>query len=63
MFGLGLPELILILIVVGVLFFGPSKITDFARSVGRASGEFKKGKQQVEKELLRGEAESTSEKE
>jgi sec-independent protein translocase protein TatA len=62
MFGLGLPEVMLILVIVGVLFFGTSKTTDFAQSIGRASGEFKKGKQQVERELLRAEAESVDEK-
>lgn len=60
MFGLGLPELVLILVVLGVLFFGPEKITDFARSIGRASGEFKKGKQDIETELKRGEEEAMS---
>jgi len=62
MFGLQLPEIILILLVVGVLFFGSQKITDFARSIGRASGEFKKGKRQVEEELRKSEEEVTSDK-
>jgi len=51
MFGLGLPEIVLIVLVLGVLFFGGKKITDFARSIGRASGEFKKGKKEIEEEL------------
>lgn len=58
MFGLELPEIILILLVVGILFFGSEKITNFARSMGRASGEFKKGKQDIENELKRSEAEA-----
>lgn len=57
MFGLGLPEIVLIVLVVGILFFGSKKITEFARSIGRASGEFKKGKMDIEKELKRGEEE------
>ena len=58
MFGLGLPEIVLIVLVVGILFFGSKKITDFARSIGRASGEFKKGKKDIEEELRRGEEEA-----
>lgn len=58
MFGLGLPEIVLIVLVVGILFFGSKKITDFARSIGRASGEFKKGKKEIEEELRRGEEEA-----
>ncbi len=58
MFGLGLPEIVLIVLVVGILFFGSKKITDFARSIGRASGEFKKGKKDIEEELKRGEEEA-----
>lgn len=58
MFGLQLPEIVLILLVVGILFFGSEKITDFARSMGRASGEFKKGKQDIENELKKSEDEA-----
>ena len=45
----------IIVLVVGILFFGSSKITEFARSIGRAAGEFKKGKKEIEKELRSGE--------
>lgn len=51
MFGLGLPEIVIIALAVGVLFFGGRKITELARSMGRVSGEFKKGKQEIEEEL------------
>ena len=51
MFGLGIPEIIIIAIVLGILFFGSKKITGLAKSVGRFSGEFKKGKMEMESEL------------
>ena len=51
MFGLGMPEIIIILVVVAVLFFGGKKVTELGRSLGRFGGEFKKGKQEIEKEL------------
>ncbi len=62
MFGLGLPEILIIVLVIGVLFFGSGKITDFARSLGRATGESKKSKKDIEEELKRGEEETNSDK-
>ncbi len=48
--GLGPPELLLIAGVL-ILLFGASKLPKLARSMGSATGEFKKGRQQVEEEL------------
>lgn len=55
MFGLGIPEIVLIILALGVLFFGSGKILDIARSLGRFTGEFKKGKGDIERELKTGE--------
>lgn len=48
--GLGPMELGLIAGVM-ILLFGASKLPTLARSMGSATGEFKKGRQQVEQEL------------
>ncbi len=40
MFGLGIQELLLIL-VVALLFIGPKKLPDIARALGRAMREFR----------------------
>jgi sec-independent protein translocase protein TatA len=41
MFGLGMPEL-LVIFVIALLVFGPKKLPDLGRSIGRAISEFKK---------------------
>jgi sec-independent protein translocase protein TatA len=55
--GLGPPELAIIALAV-ILLFGASKLPKLARSMGSATGEFKKGRQEVEEELeeIQGEA-------
>jgi sec-independent protein translocase protein TatA len=40
--GIGLPELIVILVIV-LLLFGAKKLPDLARSLGKSVNEFKKG--------------------
>jgi sec-independent protein translocase protein TatA len=42
---------LIIAVVVAVLFYGSSKIPQLAHSLGRAMGEFKKGRLEVEKEM------------
>ncbi len=61
MFDIGIPELIIIALAVAILFFGSGKILDFARSLGKVSGEFKKGKKEVEQELRKSESDANIE--
>ncbi|MGI6144402.1 MAG: twin-arginine translocase TatA/TatE family subunit [Clostridia bacterium] len=50
MFSIGAPELILILVIVLILF-GPGKLPEVGRSLGKALSEFKKAKKDFENEL------------
>lgn len=60
MFGLGLPEIAIILLVVVIFFFGSEKLSELARGLGKFTGEFKKGKDEMEKEIRKAEKELKS---
>jgi sec-independent protein translocase protein TatA len=49
---IGTSELILILLV-ALILFGPTKLPELARSLGKATGEFKKAQLETENELKR----------
>ena len=48
--GLGAPELVILIVVVVILLVGAKKIPELAKSMGRAKGEFEKGKMESAKE-------------
>lgn len=45
-----LPELIVVFVVI-ILLFGAKKLPELSRSVGKSISEFKKGKEEAEREL------------
>ncbi|MFP3226276.1 MAG: twin-arginine translocase TatA/TatE family subunit [Sulfolobaceae archaeon] len=51
MAALGISDIAIIIIVAIIVFFGASKLPEIFRSLGRATGEFKKGKIEAEMEL------------
>jgi sec-independent protein translocase protein TatB len=54
MFGIGMPEFLLIL-VVALIVLGPQKLPELARSIGRALAEFKKSADALKENLNIGE--------
>src|SRR5574337_830673 len=47
MFGLGFPEILLIF-VIALIVFGPKKLPELGKSIGRAMAEFKKAQQEFQ---------------
>ncbi len=63
MFGLGLPELLLIL-VIGLIFFGPGKLPEIGSALGKSMKEFKQAVNSTEAEIKKaGEVAETKETE
>lgn len=54
--SLGTPEIILIFVVI-LLLFGAKKLPELARGIGKSMGEFKKARDDFEREITRSEHE------
>lgn len=60
MFGLGTPEILLILFV-ALLLFGPTKLPSLAKSLGKSVREFRRAMSEVQRSLELDDYSSTQE--
>lgn len=56
MFGIGIPELLLIL-ALALIIFGPGKLPDVGRAVGKSLSEFRNATREVKESVSEAEAE------
>lgn len=56
MFGIGFPELLLIL-AIALVILGPEKLPQIARAIGRGLGEVRRATEEVRAEIEKGTAE------
>ena len=61
MFGLGFPELILIL-VIALIIFGPGKLPEVGKAIGKSVREFKKATNDIKQEFETDESPQTETK-
>jgi len=47
----GIEWIVVGIVIVGLLFLGPKKIPELARGIGRAMGEFRRGRIELEREV------------
>jgi TatA/E family protein of Tat protein translocase len=50
MFNIGIPELIIIL-VLALIIFGPGKLPDVGKAIGKSLNEFKKASREITEEV------------
>ena len=48
---LGMTEVLIIAFIAIILLFGAKKLPELAKSMGRAKGEFERGKMEIEREI------------
>ncbi len=50
-FPIGIELIIILVVVALLLFLGPTKLPQLARGIGKALGEFRRGRMQIEREI------------
>ena len=55
--SIGMPEMIMIFVVI-LLLFGAKKLPELARGIGKSMGEFKKARDDFEREITRSETDA-----